>query len=129
MGIVLSYLKKLRDPRWQKMRLQVFERDHWSCRICETKETSLHAHHPHYHPDAEGPWDYDIDTIITLCEDCHENEHANLATVKADLILALVKIGFCTSDDFQFLSVQLPRLLRAIHYADDQTDQTDEGCK
>lgn len=28
------YLAKLRDPRWQKLRLQVFERDEWACQVC-----------------------------------------------------------------------------------------------
>lgn len=33
-----NYAEKLRDPRWQKLRLQVMERDEWMCEICYDHE-------------------------------------------------------------------------------------------
>ncbi len=89
-----SYSEKLLDPRWQQMRLRVYERDGFACRCCGSKEKTLHAHHVQYHPHAEGPWDYDQDTIITLCADCHSDEHSDLDSSKANVILALVKMGY-----------------------------------
>jgi len=73
-----TYAEKLLDPRWQQLRLRVFARDEWSCRTCHKTTETLHAHHVHYHPLAEGPWDYDIDSIITLCANCHSDEHSDL---------------------------------------------------
>ncbi len=99
-----TYSERLLDPRWQQLRLRVFERDQWTCRVCDGKEKTLHAHHVHYHPLAEGPWDYDLETIVTMCSDCHSDEHTELDAAKANLILALAKKGYVTSFDFECLA-------------------------
>lgn len=95
-----TYAEQLLDPRWQQLRLRVFERDNWTCRNCGDKEKTLNAHHVQYHPYSEGPWEYYIETIITLCKDCHSEEHDELAASKANVILALVKMGCVSSYDF-----------------------------
>jgi hypothetical protein len=66
----VSYSEKLRDPRWQKMRLKIMERDGFKCRHCRDKEKTLNVHHSHYTKGA-APWEYDESTLLTLCEDCH----------------------------------------------------------
>lgn len=63
-----TYGEKLKDPRWQKVRLQVFERDQWTCKYCKDPKSSLHVHHTEY---AGEPWDVPIEKLITLCEYCH----------------------------------------------------------
>lgn len=68
-----DYLAKLRDPRWQKMRLQVLERDDWACQACFDGESTLHVHHRIYHRGRE-PWEYKMDDLVTLCESCHAAE-------------------------------------------------------
>lgn len=68
-----SYSEKLRDPRWQKCRLKVLERDDFTCKKCGDKESTLHVHHKIY-PDGLEPWDYEYKLLITLCEDCHQEE-------------------------------------------------------
>jgi hypothetical protein len=73
-----QYAEKLKDPRWQKLRLQVFERDGWKCRVCDSETSTLHAHHTYYKTDSEGPWDYNHGSIITLCDQCHEEAHVFL---------------------------------------------------
>ena len=98
-----TYAERLLDPRWQQLRLRVFERDNWTCRNCGNKNRTLNAHHVHYHPLAEGPWDYDPETIITLCADCHSDEHSGLEASKANVILALAKKGYVTTFDFDCL--------------------------
>lgn len=97
------YSERLLDPRWQQLRLRVFERDNWTCRNCGEKNKTLNAHHFHYHPCAEGPWDYDPETIITLCADCHSDEHDGLDISKANVMLALAKIGYNTTFDLDCL--------------------------
>lgn len=93
MEIVLSYADKLKDPRWQQMRLRVFERDNWKCRWCGKSEKTLHAHHAVYHPLADGPWDYDERTIVTLCCECHSDLHVNLKASQANVLMALAECG------------------------------------
>ena len=99
-----TYSGRLLDPRWQQLRLRVFERDNWACRNCGEKEKTLNAHHVHYHPYAEEPWDYDLETIITLCSDCHADEHISFEASKANLILALAKKGHLLTYDFDRLA-------------------------
>ena len=38
-----AYMDKLRDPRWQRKRLQVLERDGWKCRSCGSMGETLHV--------------------------------------------------------------------------------------
>ena len=65
----MTYSEKLKDPKWQKKRLEILNRDKFTCRLCNDKETTLHVHHNKY---SNNPWDTDIDDLITLCCDCHD---------------------------------------------------------
>lgn len=66
-----SYSEKLKDPRWQKKRLQILERDDWRCQNCFDKEKTLHVHHLCY-MEKKDPWDYEENYLLTLCHECHE---------------------------------------------------------
>jgi hypothetical protein len=70
----LSYLDKLKDPRWQRRRLEILNRDGFKCRSCCTEDKTLHVHHWRYEKGVE-PWDAEDDDLITLCESCHEALH------------------------------------------------------
>ena len=65
-----SYSEKLRDPRWQKKRLCVMQRDGFACRDCGDEKSTLQVHHCHY--EKGGPWATDERFLLTLCGDCHE---------------------------------------------------------
>ena len=65
-----DYLEKLKDPRWQKKRLEIFERDGWRCKMCGDEQNTLHVHHLFYFKDVE-PWDVHDGFLISLCEFCH----------------------------------------------------------
>lgn len=65
-----SYSQKLKDPRWQKLRLEMMERAKWACQHCGDKESSLQVHHTHYEFKLE-PWEYSPYSLRVLCEDCH----------------------------------------------------------
>jgi hypothetical protein len=67
----LTYSEKLKDPRWQKKRLEVFERDQWRCIACDAADKTLHVHHLVYLPKCE-PWEYANCFLRTLCFECHE---------------------------------------------------------
>lgn len=69
----MTYAEKLKDPRWQKKRLEVFERDNWECTNCCTKDITLHVHHISYIWNKE-PWEYNLSNFKTLCAECHEEE-------------------------------------------------------
>ncbi len=67
----MTYAEKLKDPRWQKKRLEIFHRDNWTCQECHSKDKTLTVHHKYYIYHRE-PWDYDNALLITLCEECHQ---------------------------------------------------------
>jgi hypothetical protein len=65
-----SYSEKLRDPRWQKKRLCVMQRDGFACRDCHDSTSTLQVHHCYY--EKGGPWMTDERFLLTLCQPCHE---------------------------------------------------------
>lgn len=70
-----EYQLELKDKRWLEKRLKVFKRDKFQCVLCHSKE-KLNAHHTQYSKDKKA-WNYPIDTLVTLCEECHKKVHAN----------------------------------------------------
>jgi hypothetical protein len=66
-----EYSSKLRDPRWQRKRLEIFEAAKWKCEYCGEETKELHAHHLVYKK-GHSPWEYEDGEIIALCKDCHE---------------------------------------------------------
>lgn len=69
-----TYQEKLLDPRWQRRRLEILERDIWICSCCGDDSKTLHVHHRVYDKKYENPWDYPDELLITLCADCHKSE-------------------------------------------------------
>lgn len=86
-----AYLVKLKDPRWQKKRLEILDRDKWCCQKCFDDQSTLVVHHKIYLQDKE-PWDYPNHLLITLCEDCHECETANMENTINSLVTILKSI-------------------------------------
>jgi len=124
-----TYKEKLKNPRWQKKRLEILERDNWECQNCgETKKT-LCVHHRTYFLNRD-PWEYENKIFITLCEDCHSDpdEVAPWSTcftpylligvnspnqVSKETILAFreaKKLGLCNTDFLDWLNKA------AMHY-------------
>jgi hypothetical protein len=68
-----KYYEKFKDPRWQKKRLEVLQRDEFMCQICLDTSSTLHIHHRRYISNTE-PWEYSNELLVTLCERCHEGE-------------------------------------------------------
>lgn len=68
-----SYQQKLLDPRWQKKRLKILERDNWRCTSCGDHKSTLHVHHEIYRG---NPWDVPNKHLKTLCKSCHSYSHS-----------------------------------------------------
>lgn len=66
-----EYFELLKDPRWQKKRLEIFDRDKFSCRVCGNKNEMLSVHHKVYVFNTP-PWEYDNDKLLTVCDICHK---------------------------------------------------------
>jgi hypothetical protein len=65
----MNYKEKLLDPRWQKKRLEIFNRDEFTCQCCGDKDKTLNVHHKSY---ANEPWEVENSELITYCSDCHK---------------------------------------------------------
>lgn len=64
----MTYAEKLKDPRWQRKRLKILERDDWTCLLCQDTKETLHVHHQSYNG---NPWDVKDDYLFTYCCVCH----------------------------------------------------------
>lgn len=90
-----AYRDKLLDPRWQKKRLAILERDDWACQGCGTDEETLHVHHRIY---SDGdPWDTPDEALVTLCAICHDEESRMRAEVNRRVMDAL-RLRFLLTD-------------------------------
>lgn len=69
-----TYFEKLKDPRWQKKRLECLEAADWACHRCRDSESPLHVHHKQYLKGRQ-PWEYEVGQLEVLCEGCHKLEH------------------------------------------------------
>ena len=82
----MAYADLLKDPRWQRKRLEVFEASGWRCQRCDNDKMELHVHHFHY-LNGVMPWDYKTCDLACVCGDCHKELTAQRAALK----LALAK--------------------------------------
>lgn len=67
-----KYTEQFKDPRWQKKRLEIMERDNFTCQMCGSKVKTLNVHHILYVPN-RSPWDYLDEMLVTICEEDHES--------------------------------------------------------
>ena len=79
-----TYSEKLKDPRWQQKRLEVFQMESFQCRNCQSKTRTLHVHHHNYEK-GKDPWDYDLSNFVSLCEVCHAEREKLLSKIKVYL--------------------------------------------
>lgn len=65
-----DYNELLRHPFWQRKRLEIFQRDNFTCQRCTDTISNLQVHHLYYLPN-KMPWEYPGEALITLCDLCH----------------------------------------------------------
>ena len=85
----MYYKNLLNNPLWQKKRLEIFERDKWSCKACGSNENTLHAHHIYYEKNLK-PWEYDNECLVTICEYCHDEIHGEIKKVSGIIAFEII---------------------------------------
>jgi hypothetical protein len=116
-----SWSDQYKDPRWQKMRLKILDRDNYTCIRCGDKENQLHVHHTYYQKGAmifdASPWH-----LVTLCSDCHDAIHKLTDDLKMYAMTTCVNNykypnrGYITLDDLAYIN-QIIEVLDGDHPA------------
>lgn len=111
----MTYTEKLKDPRWQKKRLEAMDSAGFKCEICGMGDSTLHVHHGYYAKNME-PWDYDLSTLHVLCEHCHAEYHAVQAEYKVVFGTIAVRdwVAAFRADDRITLFRNLARLFNGL---------------
>ena len=87
----MTYSEKLRDPRWQKKRLYILERDNFRCVLCGDDKKNLQVHHVVYRK--LDPWEYPNYCYQTLCVDCHKERQELTEKIVDALRLAVARVS------------------------------------
>lgn len=69
-----KYKNQYQHPNWQKKRLEILNRDNFTCQSCNEKQKMLYVHHKFYLK-GQDVWDYPDYFFVTLCEECHDYSH------------------------------------------------------
>lgn len=97
--MTVPFKEQYQNPRWQKKRLEIMRRDKWRCRCCNETKKALHIHHLYYQNDLMI-WEYDNESYVTLCEDCHKEIHIDIKKL-AGLIAFEIICGNIDVTDFK----------------------------
>lgn len=71
-----NYRTDLLTKSWREKRLTILKRDNYKCTVCESKH-NLQVHHSYYFSKYLQPWKYPDNSLLTLCERCHNEYHLN----------------------------------------------------
>ncbi len=101
-----TYSEKLKDPRWQKKRLKILERDEWTCQLCGDDTETLHVHHKYYREKKE-PWECGDFALVTVCHNCHKSEEYEKSRNEKDFVIQFYNSGAISSRDLKNLADDL----------------------
>ena len=82
-----SYWEKLKDPRWQRKRLEMLDSAGWQCEDCGAEDQTLHVHHKRYIK-GRAPWEYSPVELSVLCDACHVKAHDTKSRLDAAIALS-----------------------------------------
>ena len=91
-----EYSEKLKNPKWQKRRLEILSRDNWTCLVCGDTTSTLNVHHKWYEKGLD-PWEYQDNCLATLCESCHNTEYS-LQPYRDNILNVLLEKGLFMQD-------------------------------
>lgn len=95
-----SYPEQIKNPKWQRKRLEVFNRDNFTCQRCGSSKKEIQVHHLVYHP-GNKIWEYKDHELITLCKDCHKHESENLNPACKMLIYNIRTSGMLSDEIYE----------------------------
>ncbi len=113
-----TYSEKLKNPRWQKKRLLIMQRDKFKCKLCKDEETTLNVHHLQY--TEKDVWNEPDKNLITVCEHCHiEVEKLKNDNVEFEKISIYKSNNWKGGSRIMFISFN--KIVRMSIYNDDKS--------
>ncbi len=73
----MTYQEQLRDPRWQRRRLQILNAADFKCEDCE-------AHHCCYIRGLMA-WEYGIELLMCVCDSCHVERQSKEDAIRVSI--------------------------------------------
>jgi 5-methylcytosine-specific restriction endonuclease McrA len=83
----MNYREQLKHPFWQKKRLEIFNRDNFTCQKCNSTDKQLQVHHLSY---SKLAWEVSNDQMITLCFQCHKDVEFDKTIKPKENYIALI---------------------------------------
>ena len=91
---------------WQKKRLEIMQRDNFTCKDCGDTESQLQVHHKAYIY-GNNIWEYDNESLITLCESCH-----SIITDMKRIIKSRIDYQFISGEQLYYIDKILDSLAK-----------------
>jgi hypothetical protein len=88
---MLNYQEQLRDPRWQRKRLQILNDANFKCEDCGDEKTELNVHHSAYLRGIPA-WDHPDELLHCLCRPCHKERQAVEESLKIEMMKRLRRV-------------------------------------
>jgi len=101
-----GFYEQYRDPRWQKKRLKILDRDKFTCQSCGEQKEFLNIHHRSPYEKDLKVWEYENEELITFCESCHKQITEDIKQCR------VLMMSYCTDIESSGL---LYLLLQKIH--------------
>ena len=115
-GSTTEFFAQYKDPRWQKKRLEILERDKFTCLNCLSADKELHVHHLKYQKNTPV-WSVDDCFLVTLCTECHDHIHKLKTDWEGYLTEAYQSILFLdVGEEREVLSDAFKAVRKAVKY-------------
>lgn len=86
-----SYHDQLRDPRWQRKRLEILSAANFKCENCGATDNELNVHHSGYLK-GQPAWEHPDELLHCLCRDCHKERQATEESLKLEMMKRLRRV-------------------------------------
>lgn len=86
-----TYYEQLRDPRWQRKRLEIMSESNFCCEDCADKDTELNVHHSAYLKGVPV-WEHPNELLHCLCRPCHKERQSVEESLKIEMMKRLRKV-------------------------------------
>lgn len=113
----MKYSEKLRNPKWQKKKNRILERDNYTCQHCGDTEKTLVVHHLEYRGE---PWDVPDESLTTFCESCHDQVEEIIRSVRKlskypEIIMTIGELANLSNNSEKwFLVAQFVTILQRV---------------